>query len=63
MWACAQNSGPMNLNDLRGSLGTLCQLAALALAIAASLKLFGLIALRPSVLEMAAVSIALAHVR
>ena len=53
----------MNLNDARATLGTVCQIAALGLAIAAALKLFGLVAVRAGVLEMAAVAIALAHVR
>lgn len=53
----------MNLNDARATLGTICSFAALALAIAAALKLFGLVSVRPGVIEMAAVAIALAHVR
>ena len=53
----------MNINDLRGTIGQICQIAALALAIAAGLKLFGIVALRGSVIELAAVAIALAHVR
>lgn len=53
----------MNLNDIRGQLSTICQLAALALAIAATLKLFGLVSVRAGVIEMCAASIALAHVR
>lgn len=53
----------MNINDLRGTLGQVCQIAALCLAIAAGLKLFGFVAVRAGVLELAAVAIALAHVR
>lgn len=53
----------MNINDLRGTVGQVCQLAALCLAIAAGLKLFGIIAVRESVIDLAAVAIALAHVR
>lgn len=53
----------MNLNDARATIGTICSFAALALAIAAALKLGGFVAIRASVLEMAAVAIALAHVR
>lgn len=53
----------MNINDARATLGTICSIAALCLAIAAALKLFGVVAVRPSVIEMAAVAIALAHVR
>lgn len=53
----------MNLNDLRGTVHQLCALAALILAIAAALKLFGVVALRPGVLEMCAVSIALSLVK
>lgn len=53
----------MNINDARATLGTFCSIAALCLAIAAALKLFGFVSVRPGVLEMAAVSIALAHVR
>jgi hypothetical protein len=49
----------MNINDLRGTLAQLCQLAALALAIAAALKLFGIVSIRPGVIEMSAVAIAL----
>lgn len=56
--------GPaININDLRGTVGQFCQLAALCLAIAAGLKLFGIIAVRGSVVDLAAVAIALAHVR
>lgn len=56
--------GPaININDLRGTVGQVCQLAALCIAIAAALKMFGLVALRAGVLEMAAVAIALAQVR
>lgn len=53
----------MNLNDARATIGTVCSIAALALAIAAGLKLGGFLAFRASVIEMAAVAIALAHVR
>ena len=53
----------MNINDARATLGTICSIAALALAIAAALKLGGFVAIRATVLEMAAVAIALAHVR
>lgn len=53
----------MNLQEARATLGTICQIAALCLAIAAALKLFGLVAVRAGVIEMAAVAIALAHVR
>ena len=53
----------MNINDLRGTVGQVCQIAALCLAIAAGLKLFGIIAVRGSVIDLAAVAIALAHVR
>ncbi len=49
----------MNINDLRGTLAQLCQIAALALAIGALLKLFGLVTIRPGVIEMSAVAIAL----
>lgn len=49
----------MNINDLRGTLAQLCQIAALALAIGALLKLFGIVSIRPGVMEMAAVAIAL----
>lgn len=53
----------LNLNDLRSTLHQLCMLAALALAIAATLKLFGVVSLRPGVLEMCAASIALSLVK
>lgn len=53
----------MQLNDLRGQIGSICQIAALCLAIAAGLKLFGFVAVRGSVIDLAAVAIALAHVR
>lgn len=54
---------PMETKDLRATIGTICSLAALVLAIAAALKLFGFVTFRPAVIEMAAVAIALAHVR
>lgn len=53
----------LNLNDLRGTLHQICTLAAIALAIAATLKIFGLVSLRPGVIEMCAASIALSLVR
>lgn len=53
----------ININDLRGTVGQFCQLAALCIAIAAALKMFGIIAVRGSVVDLAAVAIALAHVR
>jgi len=53
----------VNFNDLRGTLHQLCSIAALALAIAATLKLFGVLTLRPGVIEMCAVSIALSLVK
>lgn len=53
----------MNVDQARATLGTICSFAALALAIAAGLKLGGFLAFRASVLEMAAVAIALAHAR
>lgn len=53
----------METKELRANLGTICSLAALVLALAAALKLFGFVSFRPSVIEMAAVAIALAHVR
>lgn len=53
----------METKDARATLGTVCSLVALGFAIAAALKLFGFVSFRPSVLEMAAVAIALAHVR
>lgn len=58
-----QSTRQMQLNDIRATAGQVCQLAALCLAIAAGLKLFGLISVRPPVLELAAVAIALAQVR
>lgn len=53
----------MNINDITGQLGPILRLIALALAAAAALKLFGLISIRPGVLELSAVAIALAQVR
>lgn len=53
----------MNINDIRGTVGQLCSLAALVLAIAAALKLFGIVSIRGGVIELCAVAIALAHVR
>ncbi len=53
----------MNIDQVRATLGTICSFAALALAIAAGLKLGGFISARASVIELAAVAIALAHVR
>lgn len=62
-WALLLLRPAININDLRGTIGQVCQLAALCIAIAAALKMFGLVALRAGVLEMAAVAIALAQVR
>lgn len=53
----------MNLDQITGQIGPIIRLIALALAAAAALKLFGIISIRPGVIEMAAVAIALAHVR
>lgn len=53
----------MNLDQITGQIGPILRLIALALAAAAALKLFGIISIRPGVIEMAAVAIALAHVR
>jgi hypothetical protein len=50
----------MDFNNLRSTLATVCWLIALALAIAATLKLGGVIAIRPSVIDLCAASIALA---
>jgi hypothetical protein len=62
--AIARNAAKaLNLNDLRGTVHQLCTLAALLLAIAATLKLFGMVSLRPGVLEMCAASIALSLVK
>ncbi len=53
----------MNLDQITGQIGPIIRLITLALAAAAALKLFGIISIRPGVIEMAAVAIALAHVR
>lgn len=50
----------MNLDTITGQLGPILRLIALALAAAAALKLFGLISIRPGVLELSVVAIALA---
>ncbi len=49
----------MNLDTITGQLGPILRLIALALAAAAALKLFGLISIRPGVLELSVVSMAL----
>ena len=52
----------MQLNDIRAVASQFCQIAALFIAVVAGLKLFGLVSVRPPVIELAAVAIALAQV-
>lgn len=52
----------MNAADVLGTFYTVIRFAALALAAAALLKMFGFVAVRPSVMELAAVAIACALV-
>lgn len=53
----------ININDIRATIGQICSIVALCLAIAATLKMFGFVSVRAPVIELAAVAIALAHVR
>ena len=47
----------MNVSDITGTLGTICKFAALALAVAALVKMSGFAQIRFSTLELAAVGI------
>ena len=53
----------MKSEEAVGLLNLACRVVALALAIAAALKMGGILTLRPGVIEMCAVSIALSLVK
>ena len=50
----------MDLNNIRATMSTVCWALALILALSALLKMFDLVVVRGSILDLCAVSIALA---